>query len=363
MKIKRIKINTKSPYEVVVGDGILESELRYTLELLDGKKFCIISDFGVPNNIVEKVKSALYHNKNEVFCYSFPCGEESKSLTTLFEILSFLADCNLSRKDTVVAVGGGVVGDVAGLASSLYMRGIKYVQVPTTLLSAIDSSVGGKTAVNLPKGKNLVGSFYQPTRVICDVSTFSSLEKREVLCGLAEGVKCALIEGEKFFSTLEDLVYVDDENTIKHAKNGSFEGFDFTSFVGECVRIKGEIVSIDEFENGERKILNFGHSVGHAIEKLYGYKISHGECVAKGICKVLDAFAVEYKNLELAQKVKNLFVRLGVDISCPFTSNEIVNAMANDKKANNGSISLIVMPSLGNPKILDIELENLREIL
>ena len=268
-----------------------------------------------------------------------PTGEDAKTTQTYLSALSFLAQNGFTREDTVICFGGGAVGDLAGFVASTYMRGVTLISVPTTLLSAIDSSVGGKTAVNLPEGKNLCGSFYQPDAVYIDLDLFNTLPPREWESGKGEFLKYAFLSGRYN----EEI----DERAVKR-----------------CLSYKAKIVKKDETENGARRLLNLGHTVGHAVEYLSGYALSHGACVAKGIAA---AIAVSKKLYGLdekcVQKMYSLCARLGHDISLPYAAKDLVKAMNLDKKRTGEGVRFVTLRGVGKPKVELLPLSFIEEAL
>lgn len=355
----KIKIQTQRPYEVFIGQNILSKVGAQCKWNTGAKKALIVTDTGVPKGIVEAVTQSLEGEGIEVFTYRFKRGEKSKTLKTYSGIISALADNAFNRKDAVVAVGGGVVGDMAGFAAATYMRGIDYVQVPTTLLSAIDSSVGGKTAIDLPQGKNLVGAFHQPCCVVCDVNAFSTLSVDDIRTGLGEGVKYALLDGGAIWSIIKDAYYDPARKCLVSHVNGYEEAVDWTDFVAECVKIKAKIVGQDECENGLRKLLNFGHSFGHAVEKLSNYAVPHGVAVAKGIVASLKFFESTSAEKSLRKQVEAIFSRFGIDTEFGYPAEAVVQAMQLDKKAHGDSISLVAVRGAGNPAIVNVQFKKI----
>jgi len=349
--MKRIRVKTQSPYDVAVGENILPL-IGVELKLLGfGGRALIVTDSGVPAEYVDEVESSLKREGIAVFRFVFSQGEQSKNQTTLFDILSAMADHHLTRGDFAVAVGGGVVGDITGFAAACYMRGIRYVQVPTTMLAAIDSSVGGKTAIDLPQGKNLVGAFHQPGLVWCDVKTLKTLSADNVRCGIGEAVKYGLLAGGSLW------------HSVKGGSYGSelfFEGTDLEQLIADCVEIKADVVCKDEHEGGLRKILNLGHTVGHAIEKLGGYTIPHGVCVAKGLVKLFRCLG---ENPALVREVEHAFDNYGIDHTCPYSADELIEAMRMDKKSGGEYISVVTVSEAGKPRIESFSFKELGEIL
>ena len=320
------------------------------------KKALIISDNGVPFNIREKVTS-ISKNFSKVFSVILTKGEQAKSIQNFQKILNLLAKYNFDRTDVIIAIGGGVVGDIAGYVASSYLRGVQFIQIPTTLLAQVDSSVGGKTAINIPAGKNLVGAFYNPKGVIIDTSVLTSLPQREYKAGLAEVVKYALIKNKNLFTILKEnaqKVLLMDKNIIEDV-------------IFESIKTKSEIVTKDEKENGIRAILNFGHTFGHAIEAHGNYKkILHGEAVAKGM---LIASKISYLEGHISQKylntVENLLEMYKFDLSkSQYQFKDLEPFIFRDKKVRSGKLNLVL---LGGPSKAIItssfDLNNLKKSL
>ena len=306
--------------------------------LKDHNKVLIISDNGVPSGIRNKVQS-IAKNFSKVFLVILTKGEQSKSIQNFQKILNFLADNNFDRTDIIIAVGGGVVGDISGYVASSYLRGIQFVQIPTTLLAQVDSSVGGKTAINISAGKNLVGAFYNPKSVLIDTSVLESLPEREYKAGLAEVVKYGLIKNKYLFSLLKNnpqKVMLMNKNIIEDV-------------IFESIKTKAEIVSKDEKENGIRALLNFGHTFGHAIEAHGKYKkILHGEAVAKGM---FIASKISYLEGHISQKyfniIKDLLDTYKFDLSVSeYQYKDLKPFILRDKKVRSGRLNLVL---LGGP--------------
>ena len=290
------------------------------------------------------VLSSLIENGYQVSKIVFPAGEHSKNLSTYSNILEALAEEGLTRSDLVVALGGGVVGDIAGFAAATYMRGVRYIQVPTTYLAAVDSSVGGKTGLDLLSGKNLAGAFWQPSMVICDYKTFESLPEEELLDGIAEAVKSAMVAEDSLFSRIL-------EN-------------DYEYVIGRCVSIKKSIVEADERDTGMRQLLNFGHTVGHGIEKLSEYSISHGHAVAKGmVIEARAAYKMGLTETDTSSYLIEILEKCGFDLSVPYTSDDIYPYAMNDKKINGDSITVVVPEAIGKCRLHKISLSELKTYL
>lgn len=329
----KIEINTKIPYEVIIGKNILENIGREMRKINTDGKILVITDDIVANLYLYCVEKSLKNAGFEVFVYIFKNGERNKNIKTFTDILEFMAKSALNRKDTVIALGGGVVGDVAGFAASAYMRGVKLAHIPTTLLAATDSSIGGKNGINLKSGKNLAGTFYQPSLVLCDTNVFETLNNKEWLNGLAECAKYAILCGGEIF----DILY---ENKIKE---------NLERLIALSVNYKKSIVETDEKENHTRMLLNLGHTIGHAVEKLSDYEIPHGYAVAKGLWAIVEAEKKCALTDETAKKIYRLLSNLNFDLSLPFKINELIEVIKHDKKHDSGgTINIVRILDIGN---------------
>ena len=336
--METINVNASAPYEVVInGDySLLPQKLKGVVK----GKLMVVYDQNTHRLFAKSISKLL-----ESFLIVetiLPAGENTKSEEYYFKLLGLLAKNKFTREDSILAVGGGVVGDLCGFVASTYMRGIGFISCPTTLLSCVDSSVGGKTAINLPEGKNLVGSFYQPNLVYISVDSLKTLPKREIECGMGEIVKYAFLSKTVSAKDLEEGI---TENLIY-----------------KCIQIKKEIVEKDEFDKGERAKLNLGHTVGHAVESLSGYKHSHGLCVAKGIGKIID-ISCKYYGYEDDKKQEfiNLLNTVPFDLNIDYSTIEIQNKILIDKKACNDGVNLILIKDVGKTvivKFTQLELEN-----
>lgn len=310
-------------YDIILKRGALEN--LYQFARLD-RRVAIVTDSGVPEAYARRVADQC----RDARIITVPQGEASKSLKILETVLRQMLDFCMGRGDLVVAVGGGVVGDLAGFAASIYMRGVDFINCPTTTLSMIDSSIGGKTAVDLGDTKNIVGTFWQPKLVIVDPDTLSTLPQRHFVNGLAEAVKAALLADPELFSIFEqgDVDARIDE------------------IIYRCLRFKKNIVEQDETEQGMRKALNFGHTLGHGIEAVRGIKgrrttgLYHGECVALGMLPMIES-----KTLQ--KRVRAVYRRLGLPLRASYDKQKVLAEMLHDKKAQAGQITLIKVPGLG----------------
>ena len=324
-------------YTVQVGSGLLAGMGAEIAKKLPGQKVAVITDSNVGPLYAETVLASLQVAGKVPTLITVPAGEESKSLSCLDSICNDMAVAGLDRKSFVVALGGGVIGDLAGFAASVYQRGIPYVQVPTTVLSQVDSSVGGKTGVNLKDAKNMVGTFHQPAHVFADVDTLKSLPKREWNEGFAEIIKHAAIRDASMFDAIEQ---------VAQGKG------DLVGLIRRNISIKASVVEADEFERtGTRAILNFGHTIGHAIESAAGYgRLLHGEAISMGLnaaawlaSKVTSLTSLELERIRAALAAFDLPLRLPDDIS----DEEILRRMKMNKKFDEGSIRFVLIKKLG----------------
>lgn len=332
MERRIIHVETGRSYEIEVGRGILKETGALAATVSKSKNIALITDSNVEKLYAKTVTDSLESAGFSVKTFVFPAGEKSKNHETLINIYDFLSVNGFNRSDMIIALGGGVVGDVAGFAAASFMRGMSFIQIPTTLLAEIDSSIGGKTAVDLPSGKNLVGAFWQPRLVICDPDTLKTLPKRVFSDGMAEAIKHTCIKSKSLFESLCDGAAVD------------------VDFICENIDIKRCVVEHDEREHGERMLLNFGHTLGHAIEKCYNFETyTHGEAVAIGM--VLITEASERNGLTekgTAEKIKKLLKRFNLPTECDTPLKKIVKAAATDKKRSEGGITVALLKSIGN---------------
>jgi 3-dehydroquinate synthase len=329
-------------YPIFIGDGILVDLGGHCQRLRLGKRCAVITDKKVVPRYGKAALGSLRKAGFDPVLLTVPSGETSKSLVMVQWCCDQLARHRLERKSFVVALGGGVVGDLAGFVASAYLRGVAFVQVPTTLLSQVDSSVGGKVGVNLKAGKNLVGAFYQPRFVLCDLATLRTLPPREFRAGLAEVIKYGIIYDDAFFARLaRDLPSL-----------LSLDGRILAEVVARCCEIKAEVVAQDETESGLRAILNFGHTIGHAIEAISGYgKYLHGEAISIGqvVAAKLSERAVGLPASEAA-RVQTLLARAGLPVSIklsPAQQTRLLSAMLLDKKVTGGQIKFVLARKIG----------------
>ena len=337
MHIETVNLEDNS-YPIFIGEGASLS-LENFEGYIAGKDIAIVTNEVVAPLYLNEI-SDLFSHMN-VIEYILPDGEQEKKLKTVHKIIDFLLDAGFGRDSTLIALGGGVVGDITGFTASIFMRGINFIQIPTTLLAQVDASVGGKTAVNHKSGKNLIGSFYQPKCVVCDKRFFHTLMDSDITDGLVEAMKYGLIYDADFFEWLANPV---------NAKEAQGDSDEIEYVIKRCCQIKAEIVSQDEKEQSIRALLNFGHTFGHAIETLSNYETSHGHAVACGIrmaaymsCR-MDMITEDELN-----KIDMAMIYIGASTS--FDSNiygpQFLNAMRQDKKVKDGKIQLVLLRNIG----------------
>ena len=329
-------------YPVVIGRGLDQGALVSGVH--PACRALIVSDENVFPLYGARVRESLAARGFDAYGYAFAHGERSKTLSTVGDILNFLAENEFTRGDIIVAIGGGVVGDLAGFAAAVYMRGIGYVQLPTTLLAAVDSSVGGKTGVDLPSGKNLAGAFHSPLGVFCDTALLETLPEAMFADGYAEAVKSAMIGDPDLFSALRET--------------------ELSEVIYRCVSVKGGIVTRDETETGERQFLNFGHTVGHAVEALSGYAVTHGSAVAIGMAKI-TRLAEMYGLSEpgCAGALVDLLRYYGLPTECEYSDEAVAHLIRRDKKRRGGYISFIIPRAVGKMEIIKVETERVEDFL
>ncbi len=337
--MKSISVKATKQYEVKIGNSLLPDLPRQVQSVCNPQKIAVISDSNVwplyGQGVCESLESAAF----QVCSFVFPAGEDSKNGNTFLAILNFLAENQLTRTDCVIALGGGVVGDITGFSAATYLRGIPYIQIPTTLLAMVDSSVGGKTAIDLPAGKNLAGAFYQPSLVLCDLDTLSTLQKNIFADGCAEVIKYGILFDEALFAHLR-----------QRGKD-----FDLSYVVARCVELKSEVVKLDEFDRGDRQKLNLGHTFGHAIEALSNFTVSHGKAVAIGMAMAAStACRKGICSRETFDSICQILHTFQLPTKTEFTPSQICDCALSDKKRTGNTISLILPDSIGSCGIYPI---------
>jgi len=344
--MKSLKVNldkkTSNSYEIRIGKGILDRIVLLIGRHHKASHFVIITDSNVNPLHGAKVLEAFGEAGLQASVIEIPAGEASKNISMLMDIAGRLLSMGADRKTVLIALGGGVVGDLTGFIASVYMRSVPYIQIPTTLIGQVDSAIGGKTAVDLPQGKNLLGTFYQPAAVFADLDFLETLPEKEFANGLAEMIKYGIIEDEKMFRLLEEnMEVIKSRDSALLAKT-----------VETCCRIKKSIVEIDEREQGLRRILNFGHTLGHALEAVSDYALSHGEGVALGMIAAAKlSVKLHYLSGEESERITALIGKAGLPIKIPqdFAAEAVIERLKMDKKKKDGVIHFVLVKKIGMP--------------
>ena len=345
--MRTVKVNASIKYDIIIGENILHSLGEYCREAVGICRACVLTDDNVEPLYFETAKSSLEAAGYDVIKFVIPHGEASKNTSSLVELLEFMAENRMTRSDCMIALGGGVVGDLCGFCAAVYLRGIKFIQVPTTLLAAVDSSVGGKTAVDLRAGKNLAGAFHQPSLVVCDYKTLDTLPPEIFADGCAEVIKYGVINDRPLFDKLKGGIANDLENII-----------------AECVINKARVVEGDEFDKGTRQLLNLGHTVGHAIELCSDMSISHGSAVAIGMVIVMrSAINQGLCPTEALDELLSLLNQEDLPTSCNFSAKELAEAALGDKKRSGSDISLVVPYGIGDSRLLKTPVSRLEDFI
>ena len=346
--METVKVNVSKSYDVIIGydtSALLGKKIK---EISPEARVCVVTDDNVAALHLDTVREKLNGAKIKNDAFIFHHGESSKSPKVLFELLEFLGNKHFNRSDILIALGGGVTGDLTGLASALYMRGMHLIQMPTTLLAMVDSSVGGKTAVNLEAGKNLAGVFCQPELVLCDTQTLKTLPRENFCDGMAEIIKYGVIADRHLFELVRD--------------GGAI--LNLEKVIARCVSIKKEIVRDDEYDKGKRMLLNFGHTLAHSMEKLSNYQISHGSAVAMGMAMMAEiAWNNKYSTERCQDEIIDALLENNLPIACPYEPSELYYNAVNDKKCSGGTITIIVPERIGKCKRLELSLNQFKELL
>ncbi len=342
--MKTVHIDASKSYDVRIGRGLLDDCGRQIAERVRCASAAVVADDTVYALYGERVCASLEAAGVRTVCYVFPHGEKSKNLLEYAKILNFLAENRVTRADALIALGGGVTGDLGGFAAATYLRGIPFVQLPTTLLAAVDSSVGGKTAVDLPAGKNLAGAFYQPELVLCDLDTLDSLPREIFLDGCAEVIKYAVLGSQELFALLADIP----------------SGKGLEEVTARCVEMKRDFVQSDELDRGARQMLNLGHTFGHAVEASSRFTLSHGKSVAIGMAMILRAACSRgLCSAETRDAVIALLQRYGLPTECPYPADMLLGALSADKKIFGTRLNLVVPTDIGACRLLPVGVDEL----
>ena len=339
-----VTVRASRPYEVTIGRGLLDTVGRQAAGQWKGRSAAVVSDSTVAPLYLNRVKDSLERAGFRVHSFVFPAGEDQKNGGTYLKLLEFLAARRLTRADGLIALGGGVVGDLAGFAAATFLRGIGFLQLPTTLLAAVDSSVGGKTAIDLTNGKNLAGAFYQPQAVLCDLDTLDTLPAEVFADGCAEVIKYGMIGDPALLARLETVDFRADPEEL----------------VARCVAQKRDLVEQDEFDTGARQLLNLGHTLGHGVEACRGYTVSHGRAVAIGMTLVTRA-AVAFGRCpaEVLPRLRRLLERYGLPDATAYSAQALYEKTLSDKKRSGDTISLVVPIAWGASQLVRIPVSEL----
>lgn len=345
--VKRIELPDNN--EILIGRGIIGACGSVLARLEKGTRCVVVSDSNVAPLYAEDVLDSLTDAGYQASLFIFEAGEKNKHIGTVTQIVNFFAERSLTRHDFVIALGGGVTGDLAGFAASIYLRGISVIQIPTSLLAQIDSSIGGKTGCDTPQGKNMIGSFHMPHAVLIDPNVLSTLPEKYMIDGMGEMIKYGAILSEKFFNKLEntDLFSNIDEN------------------IYTCAKLKAALVCEDFKEKSKRTLLNFGHTVGHALERIENYQgISHGAAVAIGMCVITRAAEkVELCQNGNADRIKALCEKYSLPTDYPVSAKEIEDAALTDKKRVGGRVKLALIRKIGDGFICPVACSKLNELI
>lgn len=337
-----VTVSASKTYDILIGSGLLTQLGERVKALGKAQKVCVVSETAVFPLYGKAVAESLENAGFSVVSFVFPAGEESKNGSVFLELLNFLAENRLTRSDLIVALGGGVTGDLAGFAAASFLRGIRFVQVPTTLLAAVDSSVGGKTAIDLPAGKNLAGAFCQPSLVLCDTDTLNTLPADIFRDGCAEVIKYGILYDPVLFSHLED------------------KGLDFDreAVITRCVELKRDVVMEDEFDTGARMKLNLGHTIGHGVEAKSNFTLSHGKSVAIGMAIVARA-----SNCPDTARILSILRQFGLPTTTDDSAEDIFTYALSDKKRSGNTVKLILPNAIGDCSIVPTPVEQLKSFI
>lgn len=343
-----VNVNASKPYDVIIENGIITDTGIRIKSFLQPQKAVIVSDTNVFPLYGNTVSASLTANNIQALHYIIPAGEENKSFHSYQQLLNFLAESCITKDDILIALGGGVVGDLTGFTAATYLRGINYVQIPTSLLAMVDSSVGGKTAINLPSGKNLAGAFYHPALVLCDLQALKSLPEDIFLEGCAEIIKYSILFDEELFNHLN--------------QKGRF--FDRGYVIPRCIELKRDVVARDELDFAERQLLNLGHTLGHSIEANSNYTIPHGKAVAIGIslitaCSVAAGVCEE----DLFSEIRGILTKFSLPTTTSYDVNSLAGAALRDKKRGNSALTFILPHAIGKCAIHTYTIEELETFI
>lgn len=342
-KLITVNLNKKPCYDVLIEKTFRALSGKINELNIEGKKCLIVTDSNVGPIYSEKVSKAVSENFDTVLCHEITAGEQSKNMNTVLDIMKVLTENKFGRKDILIALGGGVIGDITGFAASIYMRGIDFIQIPTSLLAMVDSSIGGKTGVDFDGIKNIVGAFKMPRLVYVNISVLKTLSGRQYFAGLAEVMKYGLLCDANFYTWLIDNMYEVHDQDLPTME----------TMIETCISHKQRIVEKDPFENGDRALLNLGHTIGHAIEAYKNFELLHGECVALGcVCAAYISWKKEKLTSDEYYEIRDMFVPFHLPITVEnIDPAKIIDIVKNDKKSINGSIKFILLKKVGKAYI------------
>ncbi|MCI8442622.1 MAG: 3-dehydroquinate synthase [Provencibacterium sp.] len=346
--MQQITVHTHAPYDIFIGSGLLAEAGERISSLFPGASAAVITDDNVNRYYGKALMDSLSQSGIRAVSHVFPHGEQSKSLQMAERLYAFLSENEITRKDIVIALGGGVCGDLAGFAAATWLRGVRYIQLPTTFLAAIDSSVGGKTAVDIPAGKNLVGAFWQPSLVLCDPETLDTLPESDFADGAAEAIKYAAIFDRELLELLED----------GQARTR------LDQIIARCIDWKRTVVEEDERDTGRRQLLNFGHTLGHAIEQLSHFTVSHGRGVAAGMVEITRRTeALGLTEPGCAERLRRALAAYRLPTRYDGEPSALLPAILGDKKRQGKKITFITLQALGRAVLTDIDTDKAGDFL
>ena len=338
--MRAVNVDASKKYDVLIGEGLIDRSGELTAKVVSPCQCLIVTDDTVEELYADRVQISFSYAGFDVTRFTFPAGEISKNPDTLLELLNAMGLRHLSRSDLIVALGGGVTGDLTGFAAAIYARGIRFIQIPTTLLAAVDSSVGGKTGIDMPFGKNMVGAFHQPSLVITDIDVLRELPPEQLANGSAEAIKCGVLNDPSLFALLEGGSWLDDLEEI----------------VCRCVTYKRDVIASDEFDTGTRMFLNLGHTFGHAIEACSGFTIPHGQAVGVGI--LMAASAADCPEA-LIRRLAACLQANGLATRCDYPATALMDAALGDKKRSGENITLVLPREIGRCELVRLPLSRL----
>lgn len=346
--ITKLNVDIKNnSYDIFIGNDIIKNIYN---DLSKYNKILVVTDEKVPTEYANELTKQI---KDKTKIITIPCGEKNKNIENVEKICSLLKENNFTRKDLVIGLGGGLVGDVSAFSASIYMRGIDFINIPTTLLSMVDSSIGGKTGVNFEGIKNLIGTFYQPKAVYVDIDTLKTLDKRLFNEGLIESIKMAITLNNDFYNYLEDVILTNDN--IVNNKLTEKENEIIKNIIIESLKIKKYVVEKDEKENDLRKVLNFGHTIGHGIEESSNNKLYHGECVAYGMLYMT--------NEDIKKRLLKIYDRLCIDMNVDFDKNLALEIITHDKKSESNYINVVLTNKIGTYSFEKWTIDDIKNIM